>query len=222
MANRAPFEFGEWYHCYNRGVDKRTVFESELDANRFLMLLYLANGTSSIDLFMERKPKLQKAFAEVRRDPIVAVGAYCLMPNHFHLLIKETTDGGISKFMRKVGVAFAMYFNAKNERTGNLFLRPFRSRHISTDKYFQRVLQYIHFNPAELFEPGWKSGKVHNPASLEKKLIEYPYSSLKSYVSRDVSPILAKDGFEIAENVSFSKRLQEAREYYSESCDAMR
>lgn len=216
MANRPPFEYGEWYHCFNRGVEKRTVFESELDSNRFLVLLFLANGTESIELFNDRKPRLEKVFNEDRKNPIVAIGAYCLMPNHFHLLLKEITEGGISTFMRKVGVAYAMYFNAKNERTGNLFLKPFRSRHIATDRYFQRVLQYIHFNPAELFESGWKSGKVRSIAALEKNLLNYPYSSLKSYVSKRVNPILSKEGFEVAENVSFSKRLQEAREYYAE------
>lgn len=222
MANRAPFEIDEWYHCFNRGVEKRKVFDGELDANRFLMLLYLANDTGSIELFSDRKPQLEKVFNESRKHQIVSIGAYCLMPNHFHLLLKETEEGGISAFMRKVGVAYTMYFNAKNERIGNLFLKPFRSRHVATDRYFQRVLQYIHCNPAELFESGWKSGKVRNIGVLEKKLLKYPYSSLRSYAKKNKDPILSKDGFEIAENFSFSKVLHEAQVYYSEVGDGFK
>ena len=81
--------------------------------------------------------------------------AYCLMPNHFHLLLQDAlpAGGGISKFMQKVGTAYTMYFNASRERAGNLFVKPFRSKHVSDDRYFKRVAQYIHFNPIELMEP---------------------------------------------------------------------
>ncbi len=215
--NRKPFELQEWYHCFNRGVEKRIVFESELDANRFLSLLYLANGTKAVDLFNERKPTLEKAFQVNRGNPIVAIGAYCLMPNHFHLLLKEISEGGITLFMKKVGIAYAMYFNAKNERVGNLFVKPFRSRHISTDRYFQRVLQYIHCNPAELFESGWKAGTVKNMNTLEKKLIEYKYSSFGSYTGfKTVSPVLSREGFDIENQMPVSRMLEEARAYYAE------
>ena len=87
MARRMSFSIDEWYHCFNRGVEKRNVFENEVDANRFLMTLYLANGTEPVSLYNELKPELKKAFATERGKPIVAIGAYCLMPNHFHLLI---------------------------------------------------------------------------------------------------------------------------------------
>ena len=217
MSNRLPFEVGEWYHCFNRGIEKRDVFDNEYDANRFLMLLYLANGTEPISLFNTYKPDPKKSFSHERDEPIVSVGAFCLMPNHFHLLLREIVEGGISTFMRKVGVAYAMYFNAKNNRVGNLFLKPFRSRHISSDEYFQRVLQYVHCNPAELFEPGWKKGIVKNIKVLERKLIQYPYSSFSSYTGdHRRHPILSSDGFEIANQLPISKMLAETKSYYAE------
>ena len=77
MANRAPFEFGEWYHCFSRGVDKRDVFENEYDAERFLMILYSANGTESVGLYNIEKPELKKVFETDRGKPIVAIGGYC-------------------------------------------------------------------------------------------------------------------------------------------------
>jgi REP element-mobilizing transposase RayT len=212
VARRHTFEIDEWYHCFSRGVDKRTVFESEDDANRFLMVLYLANGTEPMQLFSTDTPTLEKAFKEERGKPMVSIGAYCLMGNHFHLLIKEISDGGISAFMRKLGIAYTMYFNAKNERVGNLFIRPFRSRHVGDDRYFQRVLQYIHCNPAELYEPGWKQGRVKDMRALAEKLAAYQYSSLRSYAKKGTrDPLLSIDGFEVAEQMSLPQMLAEAQ-----------
>jgi REP element-mobilizing transposase RayT len=222
MARRHVFSIDEWYHCFNRGVDKRTVFESEDDANRFLMTLYLANGTEPVQLFITDKPTLEKTFKGERGKPIVSIGAYCLMKNHFHLLIKEISEGGISTFMRKTGIAYTMYFNAKNKRVGNLFVRPFRSRHVSDDRYFQRVLQYIHCNPAKLYEPSWKQGRIKNIRALEKKLADYQYSSLRSYVKRETKdPILSIDGFKIADHIPLPQMLTEAQAYYEEVSDSL-
>ncbi len=178
---RTPFVPGEWYHCYNRGVDKRTVFETVPDYERFLEALYLSNNieTSQRGTFY-RLPHADVMHLE-RQEPIVAIGAYCLMPNHFHLLIKEIVEGGITKFMHRVGTSYTMYFNVKRERVGNLFVKPFRSKHIADDIYFKRVAQYIHLNPVEIFEPQWKKGVVDNTAAIEEKLKKYPYSSLPDY-----------------------------------------
>lgn len=207
----------EWYHCYNRGVDKRDIFGNENDTDRFLMLLYLCNGSRPVGLYNTRKPELAKVFGENRNSPLVSIGAYCLMSNHFHLLIKEITEGGTTAFMRKLGTAYTMYFNKKYERVGHLFCGQFRSRHVATDRYFQRVLPYIHCNPAELYEPEWKEGKVRNQRRLANKLIEYPYSSFGSYVDRrKANPILSKDGFEVERTMPVLKMLREAQEYHAE------
>lgn len=217
MASRNSFAVDEWYHCYNRGVDKRALFDNEDHANRFLMLLYLCNSSEPVYLYNTHKPDLAKAFQEERGDPIVSIGAFCLMPNHYHLLLKEIIEGGITSFMRKIGTAYTMYFNMKYERVGHLFSGQFRSRHIMNDRYFQRVLEYIHCNPVELYESSWKSGRIRNIRLLEKKLIAYPYSSLGSYARRQfASPILAKDGFEIARFLSVSRMLEESRAYYAD------
>lgn len=218
MASRNSIAIGEWYHCYNRGVDKRPIFGSEDDANRFLMHLYLCNGERAVALYNEAKPSVAQSFMENRGAPISAIGAFCLMPNHYHLLIKETDEGGITSFMRKLGTAYTMYFNAKYERVGHLFSGQFRSRHVVSDRYFQRVLEYIHLNPAELSESGWKSGKIRNMRQLEKKLLAYPYSSLSSYADRKrASPILSHEGFEIARYRPIARSLEEARLYYAET-----
>ena len=103
------------------------------------------------------------------------------MGNHPHLLLRENIEGGISKFMHKVFTGYTMYFNIKRKRVGNLFVTPFRSKHITDDGYLKRVTQYIHLNPAEVFDPGWKKGGAKSLRTLEKRLLEYPYSSMQDY-----------------------------------------
>lgn len=217
MANRSPFAPGEWYHCYSRGVDKRVVFETRGDYERFLQLLYLINDTVVHHRSDLKKTTTAEIMLRERRMPLVSIGAYCLLPNHFHLLLKETQENGISMFMRKLGIAYAMYFNIKNERVGNLFVKPFRSKHVSDDRYFKRAVQYVHLNAADLFEKEWKSGKVKNPKTLEKKLKDYRYSSLPDYygLERPEGAILARDVKNLFEELPpLSSLITEAVEYY--------
>lgn len=103
------------------------------------------------------------------------------MPNHFHILLQEVQEGGVSKFMHKVGTSFTMYFNIKRKRVGNVFIKPFRSKHIANDHYLKQVVRYIHLNPAELVEPEWKQGVVQDMRLLKKYIQNYRYSSLPDY-----------------------------------------
>ena len=216
---RGRLGVGEWYHCYSRGVDGRTTFESDADYERFLQTLYVSNevGSTNRDNFKHLPHHL---ILELQREtPLVAVGAYSLMPNHFHLLLKEISEGGITRFMHKVGTSYTMYFNIKNERTGNLFVKPFRSRHVSDDRYFRRAAQYIHLNAAELFEPGWKEGSVRSMHSLEKKIRAYRFSSYVDYLisPRPEKRILDTDALNLLKDglPPLSEVLSESREYYA-------
>lgn len=222
MAKRkTSFTVGEWYHCYNRGVDKRDVFYDTRDYYRFLEQLYLTNSTTPLrhaDLGLK---KFTDILQIPQKDPTVSIGAFCLMPNHYHLLLKETIEGGITKFMQKLGTAYTMYFNEKNIRTGNLFVKPFRSLHVDTDRYFQYLINYIHCNPAELFEPRWKKGEIKNMELLIEKLQSYPYSSLRAYENKDVSTrlILDEQIFKITQNKPIGTIIHEAQEYYKENVE---
>lgn len=166
-----------------------------------------------------RSPSLANILLMERCKPLVGIGAFCLMPNHFHLLLREASANGISTFMRKVGTSYAMYFNIRYERTGNLFTKPFRSRHVEDDTYLQRVIQYIHSNPAELFEPSWKKGDVQNMIRLEKQLLAYPYSSFRAFNdTADLLRNLLDDSiFELETQLSPRMMLEEALEYYNAS-----
>ena len=164
------FAPGEWYHCYSRGIDKRIVFENQSDHQRFVALLYLANSSITLHRSILGHLNHHELFSIPRGESLVSIGAYALMPNHFHLLLHEKNEGGISTFMQKLGTAYTMYFNIKHERIGGLFTKPFRARHVSDDRYFQYVVDYIHLNPLELFEHKQKESK--NPSRRRLDMVK--------------------------------------------------
>jgi len=218
---RVPFGVGEWYDCFTRGIDKRTTFESEPDYRRFVELLYLANDTNLIDRASFYHLSHEQILTRPRNIPIVAIGGYCLMGNHYHLLLHEIIEGGISQFMQKLGTGYSGYFNTKRARIGNLFVKPFRSKHIADESYLRHVLQYIHLNPAELIEPRWKSGKVRSISKLQERLHAYPFSSLPDYLgisSRIHKSILDPQAFALLRDgmPPLSSTLQDAQKYYAE------
>jgi putative transposase len=218
MGTRSTeFSIGEWYHCYTRGIEKRKVFLTKNDRERYMGLLYVCNTPATIhrsDLTSNR----DRIFAYPRTDSLVSIGAYCLMPNHVHLLLKEKIEGGISKFMQKLGTAYTMYFNILNNRSGGLFVKPFRAKHIATDDYLQQVIAYIHLNPAALIEPEWKRGRA-NLKKLHSLLTKYEYSSLPDHerLKRPQNAILNDEIFDISTRTNFNTTLKDARSYYREA-----
>ncbi|MBI2004940.1 transposase [Patescibacteria group bacterium] len=219
MIRKINFAPNEWYHCYTRSIDKRPVFTTLQDYNRFLEALYLSNDVKPIERSSLYNPSHADFFELERYRPVVAIGAFSIMPNHFHILIKELVEGGVTKFMRKVGTSFAMYFNVKYEHVGNVFIKPFRSKHIRDDRYLKRVIQYIHLNAAELFEPEWKQGSIRNIQSLEKRLRAYRYSSFFDYCGekRPENSILDPKTKTLFDDLPpFQNILEEAAMYYQD------
>lgn len=189
MLRKDPFITGEYYHIYNRGIDKRVIFRSRKDYERFMMLLYLANSNDSfrLDIILNRQ---RKTFSEIlvmdRGEPLVSIGVWCLMTNHFHLLIRQEVDGGITKFMRKLGVGYSMYFNIRYERSGALFGGLFKSKLIGTDdNYMRQLFGYIHINPLEIAFPEWENQVSKSSADIKKFLESYRYSSYLDYLGID-------------------------------------
>ena len=135
---RIPFAPDEYYHCYTRGIDGRMTFQDKQDCERFQEYLYLCNDISPFDRSNFLKLAHNAIFERPRRGELVAIGFYSLMPNHFHIGLQEKEEGGTSKFLQKLGTSYSMYFNAKHDRVGGLFIGPCRSRHIANDRYFNR------------------------------------------------------------------------------------
>ncbi len=183
----------EFYHLYSRGVDKRPIFLDDDDRNRFVRLLYICNGLEPLNYRNTKKLKLSDFETG---NKLVAIGAYCLMPNHFHILVKEVSEGGIVKYMSKLLTAYSSYFNKKYERTGALFGSEFKSEHANEDTYLRYLFAYIHLNPVKLIDPEWRN-KQTDTEVVKSFLKRYQYSSFLDYVdeSRDERLILNKQAF---------------------------
>lgn len=218
MTDRKPIEVGEWYHCYNRGVDKRKVFLNTRDYERMLLLMFLAKNTESVRLFSTRDTRLKTILAGAvpkEARPIIEIGAYALMPNHFHFVLKEIREGGIALFMQRVFTGYTMYFNQKHDRTGALFAGTFKSKHVADDRYLKHLISYVHLNPIEIFDWDWKD-RAENLLSIEKKLRTYQYSSLPEFVGeeRPHKLLLGNSIFELFDQIpTMQQMLREARIY---------
>ncbi|PIQ66446.1 MAG: hypothetical protein COV96_01540 [Candidatus Zambryskibacteria bacterium CG11_big_fil_rev_8_21_14_0_20_42_18] len=177
MASRKdPLVVNEYYHLYNRGVEKRKIFQSVNDYDHFIFLMYICNTAKSIVL-----RDVDKNFD--RGETIVDIGAYCLMPNHFHILLKGKTDGGISNYMLKLLTAYSMYFNKKYKRTGRLFESVFKSSHVDSEEYLKYLYSYIHLNPAKLIDKNWRNNSDKSHEVLLRFVFTYKYSSLNHYLN---------------------------------------
>ncbi len=186
MLRKAPLISGEFYHIYNRGAHKQPIFLDGRDYNRFLLSLYSSNNTERIplgNLFQNNAGRsCMDMFDFVKADKaLVDVVAYCLMSNHFHLILRQKVENGISIFMKKLLTAHSMYFNIKHDHSGTLFQGRFKSKHVNTDDYFRYLVSYVHLNPLEIIEPDWKENGVRNIASAKKFMDEYQYSSFCDY-----------------------------------------
>ncbi len=189
MLRKDPFVTGEYYHIYNRGIDKRVIFKTKRDYERFIMLLHLANSNNSFRLD-DLLNKQSKTFSEIlvldRNESLISIGAWCLMTNHFHLLIRQEVAGGITKFMRKLGVGYSMFFNIKYQRKGALFGGLFKSKLIAVDdNYLRQLFGYIHINPLEIEFPEWEDQINKSTVAMKKFLKSYRYSSYPDYVGED-------------------------------------
>lgn len=176
-SRKISFNSGEYYHVYNRGNSKQTIFHDMGDYHRFVKLIFLSNGKENFKFHLIRND----IYEFFRGEPIVDVGAYCLMPNHFHLLLTQPPAGSISKFMQKLTTSYSMYYNNKYERTGTLFEGKFKSEHINSDRYLKYLFSYIHLNPIKLIDKNWKEAGIKNKIQAIKFLKQYQFSSYHDY-----------------------------------------
>jgi putative transposase len=194
VTRKITFTVGEYYHVYNRGILKNPIFLDEADKERFIKLLFICNSDKSVIFRLVQGRPLYKIDIG---NTLVDIGAYCLMPNHFHILIREKVENGLSIFMGKLSTAYAMYFNTKYERKGILFEGRFSAKHIDTDEYLNWVFSYIHLNPVKLIDSNWKEDGVSDPTKAESFMQNYRYSSYYDYFLGDrvEKIILDKDAF---------------------------
>ena len=194
------FSIGEYYHIYNRGTEKRDIFLDKADYLRFIVLLYISNNTDIVHIsnLINQGESLMKILNIDKQDTLVDIGAYCLMPNHFHILVKEKIENGISKFMGKLTTGYSMYFNKRYDRTGSLFQGVFKSVHADSDEYLKYLFAYIHLNPIKLINPEWKENGIKDKNRANAFLGKYSYSTYFDYSNngnRTEARIINKNAF---------------------------
>lgn len=171
----------EYYHLYNRGVNKQDIFLNERDYLRFLFLiLHFQSPTTFFNLedyinyYIKHRVfnVLEESLNKISSERLVSLSSFCLMPNHFHLQTHETQEGGTAKYMQRVLNAYSKYFNIKYKKSGHVFQGPYKAVHIENNTQLLHLSAYIHLNPRDL--PGWKN-----------KEEDYPWSSYQDFTKNN-------------------------------------
>mgnify|MGYP001559891616 CR=1 FL=1 len=182
---RPRFITNEIYHIYNRGVEKRNVFISDKDYFRFIHNLFEFNDKAPACNIFYKLPFLNSYEVGLRKNPtrkcVVEILAFCLMPNHFHLMVRQKHSNGITEFMRKLLTSYSKYFNQKYKRTGGLFEGKFKSVHVKDNVQAKYLFSYIHLNPIKLINTNWKIEGIKNWKEAKKFLEKYRWSSYLDY-----------------------------------------
>lgn len=147
-TRKTPFVNGEFYHIYNRGVDKRNIFSSPDNVQRFLKSMREFNVIDPIGSLYENSFKLGGSTAKSTKSDkkLVNFICYCLNPNHYHFVLEQVTDGGISEIMKRISGGYTWFFNNKNKRSGSLFQGRFKSIHINSNEYLLHLSAYVNLN----------------------------------------------------------------------------
>lgn len=184
---KTEFVNDEYYHIFNRGVDKREIFLNAQDYNRFLLAMDLLNDKKDGLMIEWRDYKKSNPKATLKtflkpgfrkRDRLVAIIAYCLNPNHYHFILKQVNNRGIERFMHKIGTSHTKYFNKKKKRSGTLFQGRFKSSHIDSNEYLLYLSAYVN-----------KNNFIHG----YNKNDSWPYSSLHDYSGKRSDNLVRKN-----------------------------
>lgn len=187
----------DFYHLLNRGVDKRDVVCDDSDRLRFVQNLFVMNDMhyAPHNLWSRSRRVLQ-----TECEPLVRIHAWCLMSNHYHLLVSplDDNDKNISRFVQKLNMGYSKYFNEKYQRVGALWQGKTKKLHIERDGHFLHIPYYIHLNPLDINMPEWRSGKVRSVRTALENLNTYRWSSFLDYWGKKNFPSVI-DNSELSE-----------------------
>lgn len=189
---------GEFYHVYNRGVEKLVIFPTERHYLRFISALRFFNTTLPVTLrdFLSKVSTFNTGIRPLLSgERLVDIGAFILMPTHYHFLLQPRVDNGISLFMQKLGSGYTTYFNLKSERSGVLFQGRYKVKHIDKDNYIKHILAYIPLNALDDIQPNWREDGIKNIRKAREVIIFHPWSSFSSYVEKNRFPEIINQDF---------------------------
>ncbi|OGZ32142.1 MAG: hypothetical protein A3H02_03195 [Candidatus Niyogibacteria bacterium RIFCSPLOWO2_12_FULL_41_13] len=188
---KVKFVPGEYYHIFSRTIFNIPEFKENRNIKRLTQAFLAANSKESDKIFQilrnNENISIEKIIKIVnQREKLVDILCYVVMPDHYHLLLKERRKNGITEFVRKCNISIAKYINIKKERKGSLFESRFNSKHIDDNKYLLHLSLYIHLNPLDfLVNKNWRNHKLRDWSDAKRKLLNYPWSSLKSFLDKN-------------------------------------
>jgi putative transposase len=194
---KEPYGVGSFVHVIQRGTRGAPIVHDDEDKNRFLLMLAHFNDEyQPANWFRDIDDPNLSPFTRPSEWPkqknIVHIIAFCLLTNHFHLLLEETREGGISKFMQRLGTGMAYRYNLKYKEHGSIFQGSFRSRTIDRDNYLRYVIAYIQLkNTLDMYKGTWTSTRAFERAYTWA--CSYPYASLGDHVGTCKRPIIERD-----------------------------
>ncbi|MBI5005328.1 MAG: transposase [Candidatus Lloydbacteria bacterium] len=211
---KVPFINNEFYHVYNRGVDKRDIFSNQYDVERFFQSMNEFNVIEPIGSIYENSFRGSQLGGSTSK--LVNFIAYCLNSNHYHFLLEQAHDKGIEKFMHKLSTGYTRYFNDKNKRSGALFQGRFKSTHIDSNEYLLHVSAYINLND-RIHQLSGSTTKLLVKSSLGEYMNIYPSQDfckkdmiLGQFNTVDEYKIFAEETMEgIVEKRKEDKKLEE-------------
>ena len=188
-----PFGVGSFVHVVKRGARGLPITRDEKDRERFVRLLYYLNDEHQSEFWeldVRHLKDLQWPKQWPERRPLVKVIAWTLMPNHFHLLLQEIQDAGVSRFMQRLCGSMSRHFNEKYQEKGSIFQGSYRSRTIETDRYLRWAISYILVkNVFELYPGGFERAVKEFERAWKWGIDSYKFSSLATYAHGGTSPI---------------------------------
>jgi putative transposase len=176
---------GDIYHIVNRGVEKRKIFLGDRDYIRFIDGLHDFNSKNPVPMSYKDRRSFNNLAMQRPSDGLVDILACCLMPNHYHLLVREKVDGGAGAFSKKVSGGYTQYFNLKNNRSGFLFQGRTKIVPIKKEAHFIHIPYYIFSNPIKLAESCWKEKGIENMKKILEFLKNYKWSSFNGTILRN-------------------------------------
>lgn len=195
---KEKFVPGEYYHIFSRTILNVPEFKDYSNAKRLLLAFLIANSTKSSEGFQFLRNNKNASFEDVNKiikdgKKLVDILCFSIMPDHYHLLIKEKEENGITNFILKCNTSIAKYVNIKNDRKGSLFENTFKAKHINSNEYLLHLSLYIHLNPLDfLMNKNWRIHGLKNWNEAKKKLIDYPWSSIKYFLIKNhYNPIIS-------------------------------
>lgn len=203
---KQQFVNDEIYHIVLRGIDDNLLFKDTDDNYRGIFSIYEFNTITPIEIRERRRERVKikeiskgarggPTSATDKRDKLVEILTFCFMPNHIHLLLRQSKHHGITKFMVKVGSGYGGYFNRKHKRKGYVFQNRFSAVHIKNNEQLKTVFVYIHTNPLSLIEPRWREVGIKDPQKAIKFLENYKWSSYPDYIEKKNFPSVTDRDF---------------------------